>query len=305
MNRDNVFGYPILAPIRAAHGLGNMLFPWARCYLWCKDHGLQTIAPFWTKIRIGPYLRREKDKRNYQRFFDHSGYISGLRRLVLLATLRRVPEDLREQMLNSPDEAKTIVVFTGMKGWFKPMKSRQAEVLAELKRITKPVYLNMDLSGTEFIGIHVRRGDFSIPTSSQALQEGKHNYQMPLEWYISALKLIRAGLGFEAKAFIFSDGSETELQDLLNLRNVSLFRGGSAITDLLALSQACGMIASGSSFSMWASFLGQVPCVWYPGQRRQYVIGSDDEATLEPELEAGAALPDRFLAVIWQRWQYA
>ena len=31
-----VYGYPVLP--RA--GLGNMLFPWADCYLWCRDHGL-------------------------------------------------------------------------------------------------------------------------------------------------------------------------------------------------------------------------------------------------------------------------
>lgn len=301
MNRDNIFGYPILAPIHAVAGLGNMLFPWARCYLWCKDHGVPIIAPFWTKVRIGPYRRREKDKRNYQRFFVHSGYIGGLRRLVLLATHRKVPEDQCEQSLNSLDEDKVIVVFGGMEGWFGQMRSRHAEVLSELRRITKPAYLNTNFSHMKFIGIHVRRGDFSVPTDTRVLRLGKENSQIPLEWYVHALESIRVALGFEAQAIVFSDGSEMELKELLSLPGVKLCRGA-AITDLLALSQACGMIASGSTFGMWASFLGQAPCVWFPSQRKQFLVDKPDGQEVEPELDYGERLPASFVDAVAGRF---
>lgn len=258
------------------------------------------IAPFWRQIRIGPYLRRQREKGNYQRFFSNTGYISGVQRLWLLPTLKKIPENQYEQ--ESHGSTRAVVVFKGMSGLFEAMRSRHAEVLAELRRITKPPYLNTGLSKTRFIGIHVRRGDFSVPPNLDVLRQGKYNYQIPLEWYVLALKSIRAGLGFEAPAVVFSDGSEAELLELLKLPNVR-FHKGAAITDLLSLSEACAMVASGSTFSMWASFLGQVPCVWFPGQRRQCVIGSEDEATtVEPELEFGAALPDGFMAVLRQRW---
>jgi len=79
-----LYGYPVLMKA----GLGNMLFPWADCYLWCKDHNAQMIAPFWAKLRIGPYLRREKDKRSYQRLFNTQDQISGFKRLFLLPTVQ-------------------------------------------------------------------------------------------------------------------------------------------------------------------------------------------------------------------------
>ncbi len=40
---------------------------------------------------------------------------------------------------------------------------------------------------------------------------------------------------------------------------------GSAIGDMLLLSRAEVFLASGSSFSAWASFLGQMPTLTHPG----------------------------------------
>ena len=296
---NHIFGYPILG----RHGLGNMLLPWARCYLWCKDNNVPMIAPIWTQLRIGPYLRRDRDKRNYNRLFHHRGYISGIRRIFYLLTLRRVPEERRDEVVQrSAEFNRSIVVLRGMGDYFESIKSRHTELMAELRRITKPAFADTGLSHKKFVGIHVRRADFSIPSDTSVLRQGQQNYQIPLDWYISALKSIRACLGWEAEALVFSDGSPNELKELLSLPNVALYSGGSAITHMLALSEARVMVASGSTFSMWASFLGQVPCIWYPGQRRQCVIGLGNDADLEPEWERGEALPANFLAVVRQRW---
>ena len=48
------------------------------------------LAPFWLKPRIGPYLRRERDKRNYFRLFRSGSAVAGLRRLTILTRARRV-----------------------------------------------------------------------------------------------------------------------------------------------------------------------------------------------------------------------
>ena len=73
-------------------GLGNMLFPWARAVLWSKSYNVSVINPTWYKFRIGPYLRRENDKRRYHLLFKSSGYISGIRKFWLLCLLPRYSE---------------------------------------------------------------------------------------------------------------------------------------------------------------------------------------------------------------------
>jgi hypothetical protein len=68
-------------------------------------------------------------------------------------------------------------------------------------------------------------------------------------------------------AFVVSDGRDEELADLLGEPHVRRAGIGSAIGDILLLSRARVIIGSGgSSFSAWASFLGERPIVTIPGQ---------------------------------------
>lgn len=54
-------------PMIGRAGLGNELFPWARCMIWCHQTGA-ALAPFsWRRLHVGPYLRNESDKRQYHR----------------------------------------------------------------------------------------------------------------------------------------------------------------------------------------------------------------------------------------------
>ena len=75
-----IYAYPILG----RGGLGNMLFPWARAEIFCRKTGAQMLAPEWTRVKIGPILRGEKDKRTYMNHFDNEGYIAGIKKWVRL-----------------------------------------------------------------------------------------------------------------------------------------------------------------------------------------------------------------------------
>lgn len=261
------------------------------------------IAPVWTQLRLGPYFRREHDKRQYQRLFRHHGYVNGLRRVALLALLPKIPEDANGLPANSAGAAARIVVFRGMEGLFEPLLGRYAEIRTEIERMTRPEYLPPKSTQTPCIGVHVRRGDFEVPSNGLVLGQGAKNVRIPLEWYAAVLKTLRQALGFDARAQVVSDGTEQELAELLALPGVTFDGTGQAITDMLFLARTRGMIASGSTFSMWASFLGQVPCVWHPGQRRQLLISGNVEGTLEPENAAGQDLPAEFVRVVRKRWQ--
>ena len=111
---------------------------------------------------------------------------------------------------------------------------------------------------------------------------------LPIEWYIQVLEAVRRHTGHAHRARVFSDGTEAELAPLLSLPGVQRVEYGSSIADMLALSRARLLIASGSTFSMWASFLHQAPTVWYPGKWQQRLHERDDT---EFEWSPGNALP--------------
>ena len=50
-------------------GLCNLLFPWSRMIIEAKKKNLTIIPTTWTSLKIGPYLRSERDKRSYHNFF--------------------------------------------------------------------------------------------------------------------------------------------------------------------------------------------------------------------------------------------
>ena len=56
---------------------------------------------------------------------------------------------------------------------------------------------------------------------------------------------------------------------------------GSSLGDMLGLSRSRLLIASGSTFSMWGSYLGQVPAIWHPGKLLQHVLIAQPEREIE------------------------
>jgi hypothetical protein len=269
-------------------GLADMLAPWVRCFLWCRDNDVQMLAPTWFKFRIGPYRRREPDKRRYDRLFTNAGYVHGPRRLALLATARRFQEGTD---LPTSGARPAIVRFSGLGEFLKPAIGRSAEVAAELRRITRPEFLPPD-RGEPFVAMHVRAGDFAA-TDEAKLRAGVFNMRLPLGWYVDAAAQLRDVLP-SVSIRIFSNGSRAELAPILAVPGTELMTGGSAITDLLDISAAACLVASGSGFSSWAAFLGQVPSIWFPGQFRGSFMDGGDRG-VEGAWEPGDPMPDRIV----------
>lgn len=287
---DRLYGYPNL--MRA--GLANMLAPWVRCFLWCREHDAQMLAPTWFKFRIGPYRRRESDKRRYERLFTSAGYVRGARRLALLASARRIEEGTDPP---ASGHRPTLVRFFGLGELLKPALGHSALVASELRRITRPEFIPPPRA-EGFVAMHVRAGDFEA-TDEMKLRAREFNMRLPLEWYVDAATQLHAALP-SAMIRVFSDGTAEELAPILRLPSVELVTGGTAITDLLDMSGAEVLVASGSTFSTWAAYLGQVPSIWFPGQFRGSVMDGGDHG-LEQEWEAGTPLPPHLLREVEQR----
>jgi hypothetical protein len=293
--KSKIYGIAVLPKA----GLGNMLIPWADCYMWCKDSGIQQIAPSWRKIRVGPYLRGERDKRQYQKLFISGNMITGLFRLFLLLISKSYSaEEFRNSNVKKSRILPTLVTFSDMNK-LDLLQGRHEEVLNELYKITRPKYWPVKLQKS-FIGIHIRMGDFP-EKSNHPLQI---NFRIPLDWYIKCLNQVRMVLGDDFPVVIFSDGTDKEIEAILKLPNVVRSPYSESISDLLAIAKAKVIITSRSSYSLFGAFLGQVPSVWYSGKDAIYkksYMPAEKNGNLEIEWMPGQFLTAEFIESLKER----
>ena len=257
-------------------GLGNILFTYARAAVCARDYGYRLIWPTWFSFKLGPLLRREMDKRFYNDLFQNNcGAISGIRKLWYLMSKKRVPEC--EKGHGDRFDNK-IIEFTGFEGCFEEILYDSAYVREMLEKNLKKknrAALTYDFSGT--IGVHIRLGDFGR-VSADEVKNGRHDSALPIDWYAGVIRQIREYAGREVKACIFSDGTDEELAPVLALPAVERISFGTSIADIMALSRVPLFVASGSSFSMWARYLGRMSCICYTNEIKQKILTEKDSS---------------------------
>ncbi len=274
-------------------GLGNLLFPWARAVVVARKCSLVQIAPTWTQLNLGPLFRREADKRTYCNLFRSGGQINGLAKAYLLLTRPWIAEV--EFYSGRKLGTENVVVFEGMNGLFQPILRDHRLVRAELLRITRDTHKRgLECTFWGSISVHVRLGDFVPPTPTST-----GNARTPLSWYVALIKQVRNRLASFMPVWVFSDGSDEELRQILELPNTRRAGFGSSIADIFALSRANLLIASGSSFSMWASYLGRMPVIWPAGRLRQRLYYECPQA--EAEYSEGQEIPEGLLELVSTR----
>jgi hypothetical protein len=274
-------------------GLANLLFPWARCEVFCHTHQIPMLAPQWTAPKIGPLLRRESDLRFYVGLFSDKPYIRGLKKWTVLLRATKVPETAANSLKGG--SGVKVVLFQGLEGFFDPLLAHQAYVSQRLYDILSDKSREALESHTVDyeIAVHVRKGDKPPIAVGETPPAGQWGWTLPNAWYLSAIQSIRAALGRDAPVRIFSDGQPDQLRDLLALPKVTLSPSNSAIVDIFLLSRAKVLIPSPTStFSWWGAFLGQMPTIWYPGWRQRLHPGRDElDLELTPEGQLSADLP--------------
>ncbi len=262
-------------------GLGNLLFSWARALVFSRNTQALMVWPTWPQLKSGPLIRRERDTRCYVGLFSPTKhYVTGLKRFVLLL--------LRPQRLT---------IIKGHEDLFGSIKRDYEFVWRELIAITHPRHqLGLQYDYKDTISVHVRLGDFAVPADVTLVARGGNNYRIPLAWYVASIQKIREAAGKPLRVLLFSDGKDEELRQITELANVERISFGSSIADLLALSQSKLLIASGSTYSMWASYFGRMPVIWHTGQRKQQLYTEQPEAEIECGLDE--QLPLSFANII-------
>ena len=255
-------------------GLANRLFPWARARIWSRTHHALMLFPRWTQVPIGTLIRREKDLRTYTNLFmPRAGDVTGLSAAYVRLKATKVPDP--DEAGGAVPEARglQLVVFEGMRGQFAGINGWSALLKAELEAMTRPMWRERAHAiAAPFIALHVRRGDFQRTVVSAELAKA-NNAITPIGWFVKTLRAVRGAFGEALPAIVTSDASDPELAELLAERRIVRVDTGSAIGDMLLLSRAEVLLASGSSFSAWASFLGQMPTLTHPGLGLRRLFG--------------------------------
>ena len=215
-------------------GLANCLFIAARAYLKAKDTGCELLRPSWERLSVGQWLRREKDKRFYYGLFKDDSFWAKLRKAWLIRF------------------SKQVEVEAGLKNFFEDIIDRQSEVREWLLAAVNPDAIKeVPATLDKCIAVHIRLGDFPP------------RYRTPNAWYGAIIKSIHKAVGHTVETLVFSDGTDEELQEVLNIPGVKRVFYGNALADIVAISR-CGMLIAGkySTFSAWGAFLGKVPSIF-------------------------------------------
>lgn len=254
-------------------GLGNLMLIYSKALKIAIENNAQIIWPTWPSLKIGPWIRRERDKRFYGDLFEnHSGYIDGIKKTIILHRKKRYMEDDIDLWKSSNDAV--LIVYKYEMDFSRIYPYRKVIYDDIIRNLKKKNRIACGVK-VDAINIHVRLGDFA-PASVEDLVKGKDNTSIPVEWYANILKQIRIIIGRDIKAYVFSDGSDDQLIPLLEMNNVERISFGTSIGDIIGLSRGRAIIASGSSFSMWGRFLGNLPAIGYKNQLKESLIEKSD-----------------------------
>lgn len=287
-------------------GLGNCLFPWARAEVFAWRHTGRVLAPRWNALRLGPYLRGESEKRFYGGFFKASHHVTGFARRKILAIGQHVSEN---QLMDAGDIIHDswrplVVEFSGTNTLFATITPHHAFIRQRLWDMTATALRpKSTIYGARFIALHVRRGDITRQgfTDNQLLRDVCQ--YTPSSWFISMIKRLSQFPQLKnLPVILFTDGYPDEVLDIASVEGVHIHENQSAITDLLTLSNASLLFASGySTFSMWASFLGGMPTIYASGKMQQEIQTGRCNAC-ELELAEEAEIPEDVVSIIIKRF---
>lgn len=288
--------YPDLGVVRLRQciGIGNLLATWGESILFAKEFDLPIVWPTW------PQLSRQSivSGRRYKNLFENDGsYIDGFDKMRYVWQWWRGTGDVASLGPKIPYHPNWAYGHDPISN-HETIRAALSAILPDPTRRT----IGRVAPNEPFIAVHVRRGDFSVASHHFLDDFGKNvNTPISIPWFIDTIRIAREATGCE-RAVVFSDGTDEELEDLASMDGVSIQRE-EAIVDLLVASQAVGFIASGSTFSMWISYLGQMPTwvhpqfTWFDGLHLDpdslHLVGSDRSSRAQTLRKSSWPVPPR------------
>lgn len=233
-------------------GLGNLLFPIARAAIGRYEKGGSLVIPTMRQVKLGTFLRRERDKRTYGNILRSRSSKEWL-------------DWSRSKILPYSNEGditkyKRVIRYEGMGRQFHDLKGC-SNIIFECFNDISMAPLNK-IGNNYDIAIHIRLGDFSDNNHNSNLQ----NARLSLDWYKVALEVAKEKIGKKNfKGILYTDECPNYLIDILGLSNFSPEPSGNALETIFRMANADILIGSRSTFSLWAQFLGNSFAIWPDG----------------------------------------
>lgn len=227
-------------------GLGNLLFPIARALVAAKNDDGVFVEPTMPQIKFGTFLRQENDKRTYVGLFKRRSTAESF--IWLRSQITRI--------FNRQEKAHNLrfILHEGLGSQFYDIQDENTLIVNWLNRRAK---IKPDIQAPD-LAIHIRQGDFT------ARQTVSQSTRLPLEWYKKALKEIESKYGSKInEIMLFTDGDQERIIRYLDDPRIQCEPKVNALYSLLLMSKAKYMIASCSTFSLWANFLGNNVAYWH------------------------------------------
>lgn len=246
-------------------GLGNKIFVWSYGLIFSKINGCEHYTTNWVEIPIGSILRGQRKLRFYAGNFKSE---SIRRRLYLYYQVKQKQELIlssTDAVLEIPQKERNEVIYTFYKvaeDWhtaYDVIQPYRNLIIKELYKIlTKRVLERLEKHRAPILSVHVRKGDFKKLGGKEILTSKAIATQTPNSFFKKTIEQLRKFVGKEIPVTIFTDGKESELKELLSMKNVKMVENDLDIVHLLLLSKSKIIVFSeGSTFSGWAGFLSE------------------------------------------------
>lgn len=244
-----------------AAGLGNQLFPLLRGHTFAALNHLPVYVQKKNKLGIGPYLRFERRKRNYENYFTFTKGIIGtwvqrlaLREFQLHAVTVNEP-DLHELEVNPQKTAFVYFEAARYTNYFKGLKEHRPLVKKILMQLVdESVHSEVASKVPPEIGVHIRMGDFRKLNQGEVFNGG--HVRTPEDYFVNIIAKIRIIAGKNIPVTVFTDGYRNELKKIEALQQITFSDCRKDISEILLLSKSKLIITSaGSTFGAWSAFL--------------------------------------------------
>ena len=264
-------------------GLGNKLLVWARALVFARQHGLPLYVSGWSDIKIGPYLRGERFKRQYWGYFKAVSGPSLIRRLMFsrMYNLQHEPDLAARQSLEF-GQKRQLYLYDTVPSWhdyFYGLRGHEDYVRTAFYKMLNPRYREqLKEQNWPVIGVHIRRSDFRELKPGESLGENC-NVRTPLAYYVDVIFALRQMAGRTLPVTIFTDGRSEDVAEILALPGVAMAEPNPDILDMLLLSKSkCLVTSIGSTFSYWAAYLSEGIVITHPAHDvsiRSQAVNSD------------------------------
>jgi len=245
-------------------GIGSKLFAWSRAKIFEHDYKAIMLQQHWISIRGAAVTRGGIDyMKVFGKIYLFNNFVNDTKEMNPLFFALRYRHNCQKIMVSNLQEArqfvksdnKLIVFKWNTDHFFTDFELYRKLITDSIYRITRKPITNHLVVKEPFIGINVRLGnDFVEQDATQ------HGYRKTaIQWFLDHISEVRKLHG-NLPIYVVSDGTHKQLSDFTRFDNVVLVNNNRAMEDLLLLSKASVFMGSGNStFSAWASFLGNMP----------------------------------------------